>query len=140
MIVFLFSSCAEQDGFNAELAEKLGADDYGMKQYVMAFLYEGENRELDPEAEKELMQGHMANITRMAEEGSLVLAGPSLGEGELRGIYTFDVKTVEEARELTGTDPAIQGDYLRMELKPWYGSATLLEINEMHNIISKVKI
>jgi uncharacterized protein YciI len=73
----------------------------------------------------------------MAEEGKLVLAGPFLDDGELRGIYVFNVETVEEARALTATDPAIQAGSLVMELKPWYGSAAVMSINEMHPKLQK---
>lgn len=48
------------------------------------------------------------NIQRIAEAGDLLLAGPVLDDGTLRGIYMFDVTTLEEARALTATDPAIQ--------------------------------
>jgi hypothetical protein len=74
----------------------------------------------------------------MAEDGDLVLAGPFLDKGELRGIYIFDVPTVEEARQLTATDPAIQAGRLEMELRPWYGSAALRKVNEIHAQIAEV--
>ena len=70
--------------------------------------------------------------SNLAEEGKLVLAGPFLDEGDLRGIYIFDVETVEEARALTETDPAIQAGRLIMELKPWYGTAALKKVTEIH--------
>jgi len=128
---------AEESVFNAELAEELGADDYGMRQYVMAFLKAGPNRDRSEEEAAELQAAHMDNISRLAEEGKLVVAGPFLDAGELRGIYIFDVKTIEEAEELTDTDPAIQAGSLVMELKPWYGSAAMMSINDIHKKISK---
>lgn len=123
--------------FDEVLAEELGADEYGMKRYVMAFLKAGPNRDQDEETAAELQQAHMANIQRMAESGVLVLAGPFLDEGEIRGIYVFDVVSIEEARELTETDPAVQAGRLEMELHPWYGSAALMNVNEIHGSISK---
>jgi len=130
----------ETADFDKELAQKLGADDYGMSQYVMAFLKRGPNRPTDPKIAEELQAAHMANINKMAEEGKLVLAGPFLGEGDLKGIYVFDVKTVEEAKALTESDPAIQAGSLVMELHPWYGSAAVKQISEIHDQISKVKM
>ncbi|NNC82344.1 MAG: hypothetical protein HKN79_02105, partial [Flavobacteriales bacterium] len=100
VLVLSFASCRETNGYDPELAQELGADDYGMKQYVMAFLYSGEARDLPEEEQAELMRAHLDNITRMAEEGDLVLAGPFMTEGELRGIYIFDVRTLEEAGAL----------------------------------------
>ena len=114
------------------LAKELGADDYGMKQYVMAFLKAGPNRSRSPEEAAKLQKAHMDNIGRMAREGKLVLAGPFLDEGEIRGIYIFNVTTLEEAKKLTATDPAIQAGSLYMELHPWYGSAALMKVNEIH--------
>ena len=131
---------AEETGFDAELAAKLGADDYGMHQYVMAFLYKGPNRSEDPDGAAKLQAAHMENIGRLAEAGKLVLAGPFMDDGDLRGIYIFDVDTVEEAAALTATDPAIQSGSLRMELHPWYGSAAVMGINELHGKISKEEI
>jgi uncharacterized protein YciI len=73
----------------------------------------------------------------MAEAGQLVLAGPFLDDGDLRGIYIFNVKTVEEAEALTNTDPAIQAGRLKMELKEWYGSAALMAVNGLHKSLSR---
>ncbi len=75
----------------------------------------------------------------MTTFGKLVLAGPFMDEGDLRGIYIFNVTTIEEAQSLTETDPAIQAGSLVMELKPWYGSAALMGVNSEHDRISKVK-
>ncbi|CAN5575294.1 hypothetical protein BH23BAC4_BH23BAC4_08750 [soil metagenome] len=99
-----------------------------MRRYVMAFLVAGLNRDQDAETALALQTGHMATIRRLAEEGKLVLAGPFLDGGELRGIYIFNAETVEEAETLAATDPAIQAGRLALQLHPWYGSAALLEI------------
>jgi uncharacterized protein YciI len=133
----VLSSDTTETTYNAELAEQLGADDYGMRQYVMAFLKAGPNRDQDSTRAAELQRAHLDNIRKMAEEGDLVLAGPFMDSGEVRGIYIFDVRTVEEARKLTETDPAIKAGALEMELHPWYGSAALMQINEIHGQISK---
>jgi uncharacterized protein YciI len=103
----------------------------------MAFLKAGPNPSSDSTQAMELQRAHLANIQRTAEDGDLVLAGPFMDRGEIRGIYVFDVKTVEEARELTETDPAIQAGALEMELHPWYGSAALMKVNEIHGQISR---
>ena len=115
------------------LARKLGADEYGMRPYVMAFLKSGPNRSQDKEEAQRLQKAHLDNIVRMANAGQLAVAGPFLDNGEVRGIYIFNVATVEEAKALTETDPAIQAGRLVMELHPWYGSAALLLVNDLHN-------
>ena len=42
----------------------------------------------------------------MIEADTLTIAGPFLDDGEIRGIYIFNVETIEEAERLTHTDPA----------------------------------
>ena len=125
--------------FDSLYAQKLGADDYGMRSYVMAFLKSGPNRDQTEEEAQELQAAHMANIGRLADEGTLVLAGPFLDNGDLRGIYIFAVESVEEAEVLTAIDPAIKAGRLIMELHPWYGSAAVMEVGEIHEKISKIK-
>ena len=125
--------------YDSLLAQELGADDYGMRKYVLAFLKKGPNRPTDPEEAKKLQAAHMENIGRLAEEGKLALAGPFLDDGDLRGVYIFAVETIEEAEALTNTDPAIQAGSLIMELHPWYGSAGVMRINSLHNKIVKQK-
>ena len=126
--------------YDSTLAQKLGADKYGMRQYVIAFLKRGPNRSQDSTKAAALQRAHLDNIKRLAELGKLVLAGPFLDDGTLRGIYVFSVTTIEEAVELTKTDPAIKEGRLIMEMHPWYGSAALMKVNEIHNTLSKVKI
>ena len=126
--------------YNAEKAKKYGADDYGMKKYVFAFLKRGPNRSLPKEEANALQAAHLQNIGKMAKEGKLVLAGPFLGNADLRGIYIFNVSTLEEAKQLTETDPAIKAGSLVMELKEWYGSAALMEVNEIGLSLAKKSI
>lgn len=118
-------------------AKKYGADPYGMRKYVMAFLKIGSNRSQDSVEAARLQAAHMANIGKMVEAGKLTLAGPFFGDGDLRGIYIFNVASIEEAEALTNSDPAIQAGSLVMELKEWYGSAGLMMVNEIHPQLAK---
>ena len=126
--------------FDSLMAAQTGADAYGMRKYIMANLIAGPNRDQDSTEAARLQRAHMDNITRMAEDGKLVLAGPFMDDKEIRGIYIFAVETIEEAEALTSSDPAIQAGRLKMELRPWYGSAALMKINELHGKLSKEKI
>ena len=120
------------------LAKQLGADDYGMKTYVMAFLKRGRKRwMIDSVTANKLQKAHLENITRLADDGKLVVAGPFTDNTDLRGIYIFDVRTIAEAQQLCGTDPAIQAESLTMEFHIWYGSAALLKVTEIHKKIAK---
>lgn len=144
MVIFIFLGCESQTGdstsYDPALAKKVGADEYGMKQYIMAFLLEGPNRDQDSTTAAALQRAHLDNINRLAEQGTLVLAGPFMDNTNIRGIYIFNVKTVEDAKALTESDPAIQAGRLSMELHPWYGSAALMEINNLHKKIASKKI
>lgn len=131
---------AFQGLYDSALASKLGADEYGMKSYVLAFLKSGPNRNQDSLQAAILQKAHLDNITRMANEGKLVVAGPFLDDGEIRGIYIFNVETIQEAEALTKTDPAIQAGRLIMELHPWYGSAALMQVNSTHRKLAKKPI
>lgn len=126
--------------YNEILAKQIGADDYGMKKYVIAFLKRGPNRNQDSITSVNLQRAHLDNITKLAEDGKLVLAGPFFGNDDLRGIYIFNVETIEEAEKLTKSDPAIQAGSLSMELKEWYGSAALMLVNDLHKKTAKVEI
>lgn len=127
-------------GYDSVFAQKLGADKYGMSQYVMAFLKAGPNRSLDSATRVDLQKAHLKNIIRMADEGKLVMAGPFMDDGPVRGIYIFKVKTIEEARALTATDPAIKAGTLEMELHPWYGSAALPLVSPLHKRLEKKSV
>lgn len=126
--------------YDAGLAKKLGADDYGMKSYVLVILKTGPAKIEDKDKLQTLFRGHMANIQRLAEEGTLVVAGP-LGKNEqaYRGIFIFDVKTIAEAKELVLTDPAVKEQVFDAEFFEWYGSAALPEYLKSHGKIEKLK-
>ena len=121
-------------------AASYGADDYGMKKYVIAFLKRGPNKSIDSLKRGRLQRAHLDNINKLAEDGKLVLAGPFFGSEDLRGIYIFNVQSIEEAQALTNTDPSIQAGVLVMELKEWYGSAALMEVNALHPTLAKKDI
>ncbi|HEV8366894.1 MAG TPA: YciI family protein [Pyrinomonadaceae bacterium] len=86
----------------------------------LAFLVRGAKwtPEKTPQTE-EIQKGHMANIHRLADMKKLVVAGPFGDDGVLRGIFVFRVDSLEEARALTLTDPAVQAGRLALDLHPW---------------------
>lgn len=129
---------AQNAAYDENLAKEVGADDYGMRKYVIAFLYRGDRvQEYTDQQRSDIQAGHMANINRLAEEGKMVMAGPFFGNEELRGLFFFAVESLEEAEQLTATDPAIKAGVLRMDLKEWYGSAALMLMVDMHSKVAK---
>ena len=67
----------------------------------------------------ELQKAHIANIQRLAALKKLVVAGPFGDRGNLAGILVFRVDSLEEARALTATDPAVQAGRLAADIHPW---------------------
>lgn len=112
--------------FNKALADSLDADKYGMKMYVMAILKTGSATITDKATVDSLFKGHMDNIGHLADRGKLVVAGPfQKNEKQYRGIFILNTKSLEEAKALLQTDPAIKAKLLDTELFNWYGSAAL---------------
>lgn len=136
----VFSQTLNPD-YDSTLAKKFGADDYGMKSYVFAILKTGTNTTTDKAFIDSCFSGHMANIVRLVNEGKLIVAGP-LGKNDntYRGIFIFNVATIEEAEELVQTDPAINSGLLDADLYRWYGSAALSEYLETSLKIGRYKI
>src|SRR5262245_53729144 len=91
-----------------------------MMTAYLAFLVRGEKWTPQQSPETEAIQkAHLANIGRLAEMKKLVVAGPFGDNGNLRGIFVFRVNSLEEARTLTLTDPAVQAGRLALDLHPW---------------------
>jgi len=130
----------ESLNYDSTLAKKLDADEYGMKEYVMAFLMKGPNRSQDSVQRAEIQTAHLKNIMRLAKEGKLVIAGPFLDNHEVRGIFIFNVKSLEEAKILTESDPAVRAGVLKLELHPWYGPAILPEVIKLNQKLEKKSI
>ena len=119
--------------FDAALAQRLGADERGMRPYVLVVLKTGPTRVEDPDKRKAMFAGHFANIERLSKAGKLVLAGPFAEDKDgWRGLYIFAVADVEEARALTATDPVIVNGEMVAEFHRWYGSAAVMALPGMH--------
>ena len=127
--------------FDKTLAEKLGADDYGMKSYFFVMLKTGANTTTDKELINESFRGHLDNIHRLVEERKLIVAGPlGKNENDYRGIFILNsLKSIEEAKELLQTDSAIKNGLLDYEIFTWYGSAALPEFLPVSDKIWKLK-
>lgn len=125
-------------GYDSTLAKELGADEFGMRSYILVILKKGPTPVTDSTASAEMFKGHFSNMNRLAEEGKLAMAGP-FGD-EWAGLFIFAVTTLEEAKTLTESDPTIQAGHFIAEYHPWYGSAALMQMSELHGRIAKVEI
>jgi uncharacterized protein YciI len=125
--------------FDAAAAQRLGADQRGMRSYVLVLLKTGPNK-MAAGAERDAMfAGHFSNINRLAGEGKLALAGPFDGVDGWRGLFIFAVKDIEEARQLTATDPVIVNGEMVAEYHKWYGSAGVMDIPRLHETLTEKK-
>ena len=121
--------------FNQKLADSLGADQYGMKLYVLVILKTGK-AQVAKEKQAELFKGHMQNM------GKLVVAGPMEEKNDkgYEGIFILNVKTIPEALALLETDPAIKAGLLDKECYSWYGSAALPMYLPYHIKVQKTEM
>ncbi len=126
--------------YNNTLAQKLGADNFGMKTYILVILKTGNNQTTDKALINNSFRGHLDNINRLVEQGKLIVAGP-LGKNDktYRGIFILNVTTFDKANELLQPDPAIKEGLLNVELYNWYGSAALPKYLEVSEKIWKIK-
>ena len=97
-----------------------------MSTYVLGLLLRAPNRAEISDAEaEEIQEGHLAHINRMRERGDLIVAGPLLDDGNLRGILIFRTSSVDQVQHWTEGDPAIQQHRLVLELHQLFAPAGL---------------
>lgn len=122
----------EPAAYDAQLAERTGADANDMRSYVLVILKSSETPVPKGPARDAMFKGHFANMSRLAEEGKLVLAGPLDGVDGWRGLFVLAVDDIESARELVATDPVVSEGEMVPEFHKYYGSAALMLVNEWH--------
>jgi uncharacterized protein YciI len=69
--------------------------------------------------DKRLQAEHVAYGRQLIAAGSLILNGPMLDDGDLRGVGVFRVKSLAEAQALSDADPAVRAGRLLSEIHPW---------------------
>jgi uncharacterized protein len=147
LMIFLVLLChtafsqVKNPEYDKALADSLGGDDYGMKSYVLVILKTGPAKFDRKETQDSLFKGHINNIIRLVAVKKLIVSGP-LGKNDksYRGIFILNVKTIDDAKALLATDPAITAGLLDVELYKWYGSAALPEYLPYHEKIEKNKL
>ena len=104
-------------------------------QHTFVFLNSRKDKPELPKKELDkIMEGHLANIQRLAKEGKLLVAGPFDGGG---GIFIFNSTSEDEVKEWLRTDPGVQANRWRLEFflyAPRIGSACAVDpTSEMVN-------
>jgi uncharacterized protein YciI len=96
----------------------------GRALYYVYLLRKGPTWSPDSTPEGDALQeAHLANLSRLREEGKLVLNGPLLDSfqlsGELRGIGVLKAASMAEAQAWIGTDPMVRVGHLAVEVHAW---------------------
>jgi uncharacterized protein len=75
----------------------------------------------DDAAAEQIQRDHLAFYRAMREAGHVVTNGPVLEQPDeaLRGMAIFATESVERARELANTDPAVRAGRLEVEAMTW---------------------
>ena len=123
--------------YDAELAKSLGADERGMRPYVLVILKTGPKKMAAGDERNSMFKGHFANMGKLAGEKKLVLAGPLDGKEGRRGIFVFNTPDIDIAKTWVATDPVIINGEMEAEYHKFYGSAALMMVNEVHGKIEK---
>ena len=133
----LAASAQTASAYDADLATSLGADQRGMRQYLLVILKTGPSKMPAGDARTKMFEGHFANMGKLAGEKKLVLAGPLDGKEGRRGIFVFNTPDIDTARTWVATDPVIINGEMVAEYHKFYGSAALMMVNEVHGKIEK---
>jgi len=90
---------------------------FAQNKFTFVFLNKKVDKaELPKEEVDKIMEGHMANINKMAKEGKLIAAGPFAGGG---GIFIFKSTLVDEVRIWLSDDPGVKANRWNVEILPF---------------------
>jgi uncharacterized protein YciI len=118
--VGIFAVCILLSLLTFSQTKKESAPENQIRKYWFVMLLTGQNRSQDSATAVKIQAGHMANITRLYNEGKIKVAGPFGDNGPWRGIFIFDCEDQAEVEKLLKEDPAISSGRLNYEIHPWY--------------------
>lgn len=96
--------------------------------YTLVYLVTGPNSATNTREQKqEIFRGHMTNIQRLADEKTLIIAGPfgKPRDKSWRGIQVMDTPDPVRAMELAESDPGVSSGEFEARLVPMRASALL---------------
>jgi uncharacterized protein YciI len=108
---------------------------YAQNPYTIVFLHKKPDAEkISDEDRKKIMDGHMANINRLAEEGKLVAAGPFDGGG---GLFVMKTSSVAEAQTWVDSDPGVKAKRWNVEILPFTPrQGGICKVSEPYEMVS----
>lgn len=73
------------------------------------------------DAEKQVWAEHAARLQSLLDEGTLILAGPTLGSVNT-GVAVFEAEDEQAARAIVDGNPIAASGFARLELRPFRAS------------------
>ena len=72
---------------------------------------------------QQLMEGHLAHLTKLGNQGHAFIAGPISGGGDLAGLVFLKAPTADAAKALEAEDPAVKAGRFRIEMVSYMSPA-----------------
>src|SRR5688572_1687527 len=112
----------------ATSADKQGRE--RAKKYTLVYLKTGpQSGKLSEADNRQAFDGHFSNMTRLAQEHKLVVAGPfgkERHDPNLRGLFVINSAEREQATEWAWTDPAAKAGVFELEFHDFETTAPLV--------------
>ena len=102
-----------KEGVKAESSASTG------KNYIVGILKPGSNPELDSLERAEMIESHVEYLKYLNKNGKLYASGPMSTNPDMRGLYIFNVASVEAAEGLMNSDRAIEAGLVTVEYHEW---------------------
>jgi uncharacterized protein YciI len=115
----VFTLCLFSFLFVFQLYAQKDKKEDNLKPYFFVILKKGPTRDQDSVTAAKIQKKHLENINKLAASGKLIVAGPFLDDGDMRGIFIFDSGSEEEVRKMVENDPAVKAGRLSYEIHPW---------------------
>lgn len=98
--------------------------------YTFVYLLSGpKSGTRPPEERKAIFTGHMSNMKRLADDGTLLIAGPfsNPSNSAWRGLFVFSTPDAEQAMTIGQSDPGVQAGEFALECHPMSGPAWIAD-------------
>jgi uncharacterized protein YciI len=91
-----------------------------MRKFWLLSYLSGPNRSQSKEEAAQIQSGHMGHLSAIYHAGKSCVAGPTDGDGEVRGFVVYTTGTRQEAAYLATLDPAVKAGRLTFRLESWW--------------------
>jgi uncharacterized protein len=88
-------------------------------KYVIGLVTRGPKWQVDSLKASELQQGHTLFLNDLRDNGSVMYSGSLVTDPMLRGLYVFNVNSIEKAKSLMKEDPASKAGWINIEYHEW---------------------